>query len=297
VSVSSPASPDATRVAGAPDRFPDGRAWRIEIPSVEGPLALEAVVNEAGKRSVPVDRVSQGSGIGLLDDSEIRSMAELGERHGIEVCLWAGTRAAWQTGVTRGPGAAGVRGARGLTRAVEDVRRAGDLGIRSVLVSDIGLLAELADARARGDLRDDLTLKVSIMAAPVNPRSFALLAQLGGDTINVPSDLGPGELACLRRASPAVIDFYVEAPDNIGGHMRYDDIGEIVDHAAPIYLKFGLRNAPDIYPSGMHLEAAVVATARERVRRAQLGVERLRRSSGSDRAGARGMADAQRPQP
>ncbi len=43
-------------------------------------------------------------------------------------------------------------------------------------------------------------------------------------------------------------------------------------------LKFGLRNAPNIYPSGVHLEGAAVATGRERVRRAAIGMELLARA-------------------
>jgi hypothetical protein len=46
---------------------------------------------------------------------------------------------------------------------------------------------------------------------------------------------------------------------------------------APVYLKFGLRNAPNIYPSGTHLEATAVALTRERLRRARLGLDLLRR--------------------
>jgi hypothetical protein len=42
-------------------------------------------------------------------------------------------------------------------------------------------------------------------------------------------------------------------------------------------VKFGLRNAPDIYPSGLHLENVAVLMARERVRRAELGLALLRR--------------------
>ena len=61
------------------------------------------------------------------------------------------------------------------------------------------------------------------------------------------------------------IDFYVEAPDNIGGFIRYYEIPELIRVAAPIYLKFGLRNSPDIYPCGTHIEntaAGAVARAR-----------------------------------
>ncbi len=40
--------------------------------------------------------------------------------------------------------------------------------------------------------------------------------------------------------------------------------------AAPVYVKLGLRNAPNIYPSGLHLEELAVTLGRERVRRAEL---------------------------
>ena len=43
-----------------------------------------------------------------------------------------------------------------------------------------------------------------------------------------------------------------------------------------VLLKFGLRNAPDVYPSGTHLEPTVIALSRERVRRASIGLALLR---------------------
>jgi hypothetical protein len=42
-------------------------------------------------------------------------------------------------------------------------------------------------------------------------------------------------------------------------------------------LKFGLRNAPGIYPSGQHIESTVLALSRERVRRAAIGLALLKR--------------------
>ena len=42
-------------------RFPDGAHFRIEIPSVEGPAVLRAVVTAAAAAGVTVNRVSQGS--------------------------------------------------------------------------------------------------------------------------------------------------------------------------------------------------------------------------------------------
>ena len=79
-------------------RFPDGAQYRVEIPSVEGPRALAAVLEEAETRRVRVHRISQGSGIMLLTDAEIREMARLGAEAPVEVSLFVGPRAAWETG-------------------------------------------------------------------------------------------------------------------------------------------------------------------------------------------------------
>jgi hypothetical protein len=139
-----------------------------------------------------------------------------------------------------------------------------------VLVSDIGILQIVANMRAAGDLPMDLIIKTSVMMAPTNPASARILELLGANTINIPSDLTIPQIAGIRAAIDAPIDFYVEAPDNIGGFVRYYEIPELIRVAAPIYLKFGLRNAPDVYPSGTHLETTVIALSRERVRRAEM---------------------------
>jgi hypothetical protein len=47
--------------------------------------------------------------------------------------------------------------------------------------------------------------------------------------------------------------------------------------AAPIYFKLGLRNSTYVYPSGTHLDSTVVALQRERVRRAQIACEMIKR--------------------
>jgi hypothetical protein len=45
--------------------------------------------------------------------------------------------------------------------------------------------------------------------------------------------------------------------------------------AAPLYAKFGLRNARPVYPAGEHLRGDVVGNVREKVRRAQIALEWL----------------------
>jgi hypothetical protein len=266
------AAPDSER------RFGDGGQYRIEIPSTEGPGALAAVLDEAAKRKVPVHRVSQGSGIMLMTDDEIVEMVEMGRQAGIEVNLFTGPRATFDIGA-QAYSAAGrtlglsVRGADQLGYALEDVKRAVRLGLRSVLVSDLGVLQLVAKMRAAGEVPEDLIIKTSVMMAPANPASARILELLGANTINIPSDLTIAQVAAIRAVINTPIDFYVEAPDNIGGFIRYYEIPELIRVASPIYLKFGLRNSPDVYPSGTHLENTVVALSRERVRRAEMARE------------------------
>jgi hypothetical protein len=263
-------------------RFPDGAQYRVEIPSVEGPNALAAVLAEAEARKVRVHRISQGSGILLLTDREIREMARLGAEARVEVSLFVGPRAAWETGAQilslagKNLGAR-QRGMDQLVYAVEDIKRACSLGIRSVLVADEGLLWVVKEMKKAGELPADLVLKVSVQMGAANPASIKLQEQLGAGTYNTPTDLDLAKLAAIRAAVNLPLDIYVEVPDNFGGFIRHYEIPDIVRVTAPVYVKFGLRNAPDVYPSGTHLENTVIALSRERVRRAEIGLDLLRR--------------------
>src|SRR5690349_1698335 len=76
-------------------RFPDGARYRFEIPSVEGPRCVERVLDAAAALEVPVVRLSQGSGTGLLTDGEIRDMVALAREAAVELCLFVRPCAAW----------------------------------------------------------------------------------------------------------------------------------------------------------------------------------------------------------
>nr|BBH92694.1 hypothetical protein KTA_08930 [Thermogemmatispora argillosa] len=273
---------DAHELPTSSKRFPDGAQYRVEIPSVEGPAALEAVREAARAYGVRVHRVSQGSGIMLLRSDEIAAMARLGHEMGAEVSLFVGPRAGWDTGAQfwsrsgRNLGAR-QRGMDQLIYALEDIRRAAHLGIRSVLVADEGLLWVASEMKKAGELPANFVFKLSVQIGTANPAAARVMEQLGGSTLNTPTDLSLAQLAAIRQATDMPLDVYVEAPDDFGGFVRHYEIAELVRVAAPVYLKFGLRNAPDVYPSGGHLEATVVALSRERVRRASIGLELLQR--------------------
>jgi peptidase U32-like protein len=271
-------------------RFTDGLRYRIEIPSVEGPGVLRAVLEEAAERGVPVRRVSQGSGVMMLTDAEIAEMAELGAEHGVEVSLFLGPRGAWDTGgQSFAAGAAGgvARGEAGIEWCLAEVKRGLALGIRSFLVADLGVLAVLGRMRRDGRLPETLVLKTSVLLPCANPETARTLEELGATTINVATDLSPAELGELRAACSTPLDVYVEVPEDQGGFVRFYEVPDVIRAAAPVYVKLGLRNAPNIYPSGLHLEDIAVKLGRERVRRAEL-VLRLLRERAPDLVEARG---------
>ena len=175
--------------------------------------------------------------------------------------------------------------------AVEDIRRACALGIRSVLVADEGLLWLASEMKQGGELPADLGLKVSVQMGAANPISVRWMEQLGAGTYNVPTDLSLPQLAALRQAVALPLDIYVEAPDDFGGFVRHYEAPEMVRIAAPVYVKLGLRNAPNIYPSGVHVEATAIALARERVHRAGIALDMLRRYYPEAKTSPRGASD------
>lgn len=277
-------------------RFPDGAAYRIEIPSTEGPKALAAVLEAADEYGVTIHRVSQGSGIWMLTDEEIREMCRLGAQAGIEVSLFVGPRAAWGTSAQVRASAgknlgARLRGMEDVVYATEDIIRGCELGLRSVLVADEGQLWLVNEMKKAGDLPADLLVKISVQLGAANPISVKLIEQLGAGTYNVPTDLTLPQIAAIRSVVNLPLDVYVEAPDDFGGFIRHYEVPELIRIASPIYVKLGLRNAPNIYPSGFHIEDTAVKLSRERVRRAALVMNIIKRYAPDALMGEVGAAD------
>jgi hypothetical protein len=225
-------------------------------------------------------------------------MARIARSNQVEVSLFARPNAAWDTGAMATASAGKsisprLRGQDQLVYCLEDVKRAASLGIRSVLLADEGALWVAGEMRQAGILPKEMQFKISVMMASANPASIRLMERLGADTFNIPTDLSLAQIAAIRQAVDIPLDIYVEVPDDLGGFVRLYEIAELVRVAAPVYLKFGLRNAPNIYPVGKHLEQASLALSRERVRRARIGLDLLARyypEAVQSQPGARGLA-------
>ncbi len=263
-------------------RFDDGGQYRIEIPSTEGPEAFRVVIEEKERLKLPVHRISQGSGIQMLSDDEISEMVDIGIDHNIEVCLFTTPRANFDIGGLWNAPVGKIiqwqsRGAEQIRYGLDDINRAVELGIRSVLISDWGLIDIVGQLRKSKKLPEDLIIKSSAIMAPANPASVALLEKIGADTVNVSTDLSVGQLSAIRSTSTAPLDIYTEAPDGLGGFVRHHETPDMIRYACPLHVKLGLRNSPDIYPAGAHIQSVALNLSRERVRRSKLVYDLIQR--------------------
>jgi len=167
--------------------------------------------------------------------------------------------------------------AEGLSASLKAGLAALPAGIDGVLVSDVGLLWALGRAKRAGRLPADFVLKTSLALPTMNPASARVYVELGATSLNLATDLPVADIAGIREAVDVPLDCYIEGADDFAAPLRYHEIEEIVEVAAPVHLKFGLRNVAGVYPAGGHIAATVVSASRERVRRAAIGLETLRR--------------------
>lgn len=273
---------DLYELPSSSKRFPDGAQYRVELPSVEGPAALAATFREIDRYKLTVHRISQGTGIMLLMDDEIREMAKMCASRGMELSLFVGPRGTWDISAlpfTAAGKAAGIRheGMDQLVYAIEDLKRAASLGVRGALIADEGLLLLTKKLKEKEILPKDFVIKCSVQMMASNPVSVRLMQELGAGTYNVPTALTLPKLAAIRQATDIPLDLYVEVPDNFGGFIRHYEIPEFIRILSPVYIKFGLRNHPDVYPSGKQWEATNVSLCQERVHRAALGMQMVQR--------------------
>ncbi len=165
-------------------RFPDGAQYRFEVPGIQGPAAMEALLEAQAQMGIDIHRITQTKGIMMLLDSEIEAMAQMAAERGIELVLSIGPRATYDTSASvQTPEGARMgyrlRGQDQVIRAVEEVHRANALGCFSFLVYDEGNLWLLNEMRKAGEISDKCRFKMSAHAGHGNPCSARLLQDIG----------------------------------------------------------------------------------------------------------------------
>ena len=225
-------------------RFPDGAAFRIEVPTVNSAEAVAALLETATKNGITINRVTETYGMFRHTWTEIKEYCRLCNEYGAELLMSTGPRATYDTGATvLSPQGVRIsyrlRGMEQVLRGVEDVKRGYDLGVRGFLIYDEGMLWLVGQMRKDGALPKEIIFKTSAHLGQCNPCSFKLLESLGADSINPVRDLQIPMIAALRAAVKTPLDVHTDNPPGSGGFIRVYEAPEIVRVAAPVHCKTG----------------------------------------------------------
>lgn len=237
------ASSDAPTWTASEARFSDGSAVGIEVPGIEGPRDLTALLEACDAAGTPAPcRVVETRGMSGLPSREIREMVSICADRGIGLLGSIGPRASRDLGrfarAEHGQRAAcRLRGTEGLVRGLEDALRSLDLGVRGLLVYDEGLLEVLSSLRARDRIPGTTRLKASIAMGTSNPVHAAQLEARGADSVNPVNDLPLAALAGLRRALAIPLDVHLDDGPSGGGIDRLPELPDMVSACAPVFLK------------------------------------------------------------
>ncbi len=235
---------DAYGLPSSEKRFSDGGQYRFEVPGIQGPKVMQALLEAIDSYGLYLHRVTQTQGIMRLTDEEICKMVELSKIWQTDLILAIGPRATTDTsasvhteeGVRMGYR---LRGQEQIVRAIEDVKRAARLGCRGFLVYDEGCLFVLGKMREAGEIPSECHFKLSAHMGHGNPASAKLLESIGADSINPVRDIQLQMLASIRMAVDCPLDIHTENPKSTGGFIRHYEVPEMIRIASPIYLKTG----------------------------------------------------------
>jgi hypothetical protein len=235
---------DAYDLPTSPKRFSDGSQYRFEVPGIQGPKVMKALLDELDRLQIHIHRVTQTKGIMLMSDDDISSMVKLAKDAEVELVLSVGPRATYDTSASvQTPEGQRMgyrlRGQEQIVRAIEDVKRAARLGCRSFLVYDEGCLWVLNEARKVAAIPSDCKFKISAHCGHGNPCSAKLLEINGANSLNPVRDIQLQMLGSLRQAIDIPLDVHTENPASSGGFIRHYEVPEMIRVASPIYLKTG----------------------------------------------------------
>lgn len=235
---------DAYDLPTSTKRFTDGAQYRFEVPGIQGPGTMRALLETLDEYGIHIHRITQTKGIMMLTDEEISSMVEIAAKWQVNLILAIGPRATTDTSASVNTPEGQrmgyrLRGQEQIVRAIEDVKRAARLGCRYFLVYDEGCLWVLDKFREAGEIPSDCKFKVSAHTGFGNPCSAKLLEDIGANTINPVRDIQLQMLAAIRQAIDIPIDIHTENPASSGGFIRHYEVPEMVRIAAPVYLKTG----------------------------------------------------------
>ncbi len=284
--------------------FPDGAHWRTEIAGVERASTLEALIDEARKRKIPVHRaIATVGGSTYCDFAELKAMAQMAHDEKIEVIMTIGPRKSWDAGSkeisTPEGGMQGfrLRGSDNISYWLADMMRNIEAGFRGFLVYDEGVLSIVTRMRAEGFIPKETVFKFSVFGGYCSAAGARVIEFMGVNTMNPLSDVSLPILASIRKAVNMPMDIYLIIVDSFGGMFRAYEAPEIARVAAPCYFKFepGPSEAEMYKPwvtENWHQEFI-----RQKVKLASIVKEIVEKHAPQIKMSAKGPADLALPRP
>ena len=235
---------DGYELSQSEKRFSDGAQYRFEVPGIQGPSAMESLLEEVRRLDIVIHRVTQTKGIMMLTDQEIRDMVHLAQENTVELVLAIGPRATTDTSASVNTPEGQrmgyrLRGQEQVVRAMEEIYRAVSMGCTSFLVYDEGSLWVFDQMRQHGEIPEECKFKVSAHTGHGNPCSARLLQDIGADSFNPVRDIQLQMLSAIRQSIEIPLDVHTENPASTGGFIRHYEVPDMIRVAAPIYLKTG----------------------------------------------------------
>lgn len=259
-------------------RFDNGALFGVEIPVVNSLDALEKTIQWLEHYELPCDRFNETQGSFLLPTREIQAMLALCAEKQIGMVFSLSPRPEYDPKASFYKSKFGLEQCRRLnnmdaiTAALDEALRLADLGVRGLIVYDIGVLSLLKAMRAQGQLPPNMLFKASSHCMATNPLIAKILQDNGADSITVVHDASLAVLQEMRRLCPTLLlDVPIDVYADKGGYIRFNEIADIVTVAAPVMIKVGASAQMNPYDT---MNDAIIKT---KVKRVASALEHLQR--------------------
>lgn len=269
---------DSAPLSRSSGEFETGGQYGVEIPVVNTLAELELIVKLISDRGLYVTRFNETLGSHLLSDAELADMLTLSRENGYGMLISMGPRPEYDTKSAFYRTSFGLEMGRQINNSdairacTEEAIRLAELGCRGITVYDIGILRLLDEMRRDGTLPTDMIFKTSSHCMPTNPFLARIFSENGADSITLAHDLGLPMIHEMRRLNAGLpFDVPTDVYRAKGGFIRFYELAEIVQVAAPVMLKMGAS------VQGHPYDPAHEGRARDRVERVARGLEMLDR--------------------
>ncbi|WP_405584825.1 hypothetical protein [Streptomyces sp. NBC_01190] len=270
---------DEIPLVASTSEFQGGGQYGVEVPVINSLKVLEQTVDLLKREGLPVTRFNETLGAFLLSDNEVREMLDVCRENGVGMMFALGPRPEYDRKASfyRG-GFGGSQGRRvnnndALAVTADEAIRLTELGCRGLIFYDPGVLRMLRTMREQGVVPAETQFKASSHCIVSNSYTSQLYAENGADSVTTIHDSGLPVLQEMRKHSPnLVLDIPTDVYGQKGGFIRFTEVPELVQIAAPMMLKLGAS------AQGHPADPVTQATVEKRVQRVALGLEQLERS-------------------